>query len=80
MSKEMAEVSKINIPSERSNRQPRYEMIEEGEVRGTNMCEKNSNNGDENNQDFYLSVGIGIGLTIGAAIGVIFKNIANDKK
>jgi F0F1-type ATP synthase assembly protein I len=51
-------------------------FVDKGEVRGTNMCEKNSNNGDENNQNFYLSVGIGIGLTIGAAIGVIFNNIA----
>ncbi len=32
MSKEMVEVSKTSIPSERNNSQPRYEMIEEGEA------------------------------------------------
>lgn len=40
------------------------------------MSDKNSNNGNRNSQDFYLSIGIGIGLVMGAAIGIIFDNLA----
>lgn len=40
------------------------------------MSDKNNNNGKKDNQNYYLSVGIGIGLAFGAAFGVLFNNIA----
>lgn len=39
------------------------------------MTDKNSKE-NKNNHDFYLSIGIGLGVVMGAAIGVILKNIA----
>ncbi len=39
------------------------------------MPDKN-NGKKQDNQNYYLSLGVGIGLTFGAALGVLFNNIA----